>query len=180
MTPKFYVLAPQGLDSYRLALLTNRLHSNGLSPSDQSPIRNVNTTGCNDQHFLSACVEYRTYLCAACLTFALDDKEFNFAEYTPSPFLDKDEHPPCTSARTVSRRVSTKQSPHFKAFGLTAELIPCHLSYYFFFLHMSRSLKICAQLELRTIVAEHATVARRKCHPRGVDIFRFSIYPRQT
>ena len=50
------------------------------------------------------------------LTSALDDEEADFAEYTPSPFLEEDEHTPCASARIVSCRVSTKQSRHFKAF----------------------------------------------------------------
>ena len=76
--------------------------------------------GRNDQHFLSACSylppEDRTYLSRSRLTSALDDEEPDYAEYIPSPFLDEDDHSLCASARTVSRRVSTKQSPHFKAF----------------------------------------------------------------
>ena len=36
--------------------------------------------------------------------------------YTPSPFLGDDDHTPCASASTATRRVSTKQSPHFRAF----------------------------------------------------------------
>ena len=76
--------------------------------------------GCNDQHFLSACsylhLEDRTYLSYFRLTSALDDEEPDYTKYTPSPFLDEDDHSSCASARTVSRRVNTKQSLHFKAF----------------------------------------------------------------
>ena len=76
--------------------------------------------GCNDQHFVSACSclppEDRTYLSRSRLTSTIDDEEPDYSEYIPSPFLDEDDHTPYASARTVSRRVSTKQSPHFKAF----------------------------------------------------------------
>ena len=76
--------------------------------------------GRNGQHFLSACSylppEDRTYLSRSRLTSTLDDEEPDYVEYIPSPFLDEDDHTPYASARTVSRRVSTKQSPHFKAF----------------------------------------------------------------
>ena len=76
--------------------------------------------GRNDQHFLNACSylppEDLTYLSRSRLTSTLDDEEPDYAEYIPSPFLDEDDHTPCASARTVSRRVSTKQSPHLKAF----------------------------------------------------------------
>ena len=76
--------------------------------------------GRNDQHFLSTCSslppENRTYLSRSRLTSALDDEEPDYAEYTPSPFPDEHDHTQCASARIVSRCVSTKQSPHFKAF----------------------------------------------------------------
>lgn len=35
---------------------------------------------------------------------------------TPSPFRNKDDRSPCASACAVSHCISTKQSPHFKAF----------------------------------------------------------------
>ena len=73
--------------------------------------------GRNDQHFLSACSylppEDRTYLSRSRLTSSFDDEE---SDYVPPPFPDEDDPPLRTAARTVSRRVSTKQSPHFKAF----------------------------------------------------------------
>ena len=73
--------------------------------------------GRNDQHFLSACSylppEDRTYLSRSRLTSSFDDEE---SDYVPPPFPDEDDPPLRTAARTVSCRVSTKQSPHFKAF----------------------------------------------------------------
>ena len=45
-----------------------------------------------------------------------DDEEPDYMDYAPPLFTAEDEPPLCTSARSVSRRVSTKQSPHFKAF----------------------------------------------------------------
>ena len=76
--------------------------------------------GRNDQHFLSACSylppEDRTYLSRSRLTSTLDDEEPYYADYEPSTALNEVDPPPGNSARTVSRRVSTKQSPHFKAF----------------------------------------------------------------
>ena len=73
--------------------------------------------GRNDQHFLSACSylppEDRTYLSRSRLTSSFDNEE---SDYVPPPFPDEDDPPLRTAARTVSRRVSTKQSPHFKAF----------------------------------------------------------------
>ena len=50
------------------------------------------------------------------LTSTLDQEEPEYTDYPLSFPLDEDEHPPCSTARTVSRRVNTKQSPHFKAF----------------------------------------------------------------
>ena len=46
----------------------------------------------------------------------MDDEEPDYPDYVPPPFPDEDDPPPRTSARTVSRRVSTKRSPHFNAF----------------------------------------------------------------
>ena len=95
-------------------------------PQPRAPIKRPKScplckqAGRNDQHFLSACSylppEDCTYLSRSRLTSALDDEEPDYAEYIPSPFLDEDDQTLCASARTVSRRVSTKQSPHFKAF----------------------------------------------------------------
>ena len=45
-----------------------------------------------------------------------DNKDPDYMDYVPPLFTAKDEYPSCTSGRLVSRRVSTKQSPHFKAF----------------------------------------------------------------
>lgn len=44
-----------------------------------------------------------------------DDEDPDYADYSPPLVTAEDEHSSCTSARSVSRRVSTKQSPHFKA-----------------------------------------------------------------
>ena len=46
----------------------------------------------------------------------LHDEEPDHPKYIPSPFFDKDNHAPCASTSTVSHRISTKQSPHVKAF----------------------------------------------------------------
>ena len=45
-----------------------------------------------------------------------DDEDPEYMDYSSPLFTAEDEHSSCTSARSVSRRVSTKQSPHFKAF----------------------------------------------------------------
>ena len=45
-----------------------------------------------------------------------DDEDPDYTDYSPPLVTAEDEHSSCTSARSVSRRVSTKQSPHFKAF----------------------------------------------------------------
>ena len=42
-----------------------------------------------------------------------DDEEPDYMDYTPPLFMAEDEPPLCTSARSVSRHVSTIQSPHF-------------------------------------------------------------------
>ena len=45
-----------------------------------------------------------------------DDEDPDYMDYSPPLFKAEDEHSSFTSARSVSRRVSTKRSPHFKAF----------------------------------------------------------------
>ena len=76
--------------------------------------------GRNDEHFLSSCSylppEDRTYLSRSRFMSTFDDEEPDYMDYAPPLFTAEDEPPLCTSARSVSRRVSTKQSPHFKAF----------------------------------------------------------------
>ena len=46
-----------------------------------------------------------------------DDEDPDCMDYSPPLSKAEDEHSSFTSARSVSRRVSTKQSPRFKAFG---------------------------------------------------------------
>ena len=76
--------------------------------------------GRNDQHFLSSCPylppEDRTFLSRSRFMSTFDDEDPDYMDYSPPLFTAEDEHSSCTSARSVSRRVSTKQSPHFKAF----------------------------------------------------------------
>ena len=45
-----------------------------------------------------------------------DDEDPDYMDYSPPLLKAEDEHSSFTSARSVSRRVSTKRSPHFKAF----------------------------------------------------------------
>ena len=45
-----------------------------------------------------------------------DDEDPDYMDYSPPLFTAEDEHSLFTSARSVSHRVSSKQSPHFKAF----------------------------------------------------------------
>ena len=71
-------------------------------PQPRAPIKRPKScplckqAGRNDQHFLSACSylppEDRTYLSRSRLTSALDDEEPDYAEYIPTPFLNKDDH----------------------------------------------------------------------------------------
>ena len=77
--------------------------------------------GSNDRHFLSQCTylpaEDRAFLAKARLTSSLDDED----DPTDSVFFCPPEtedvaSPLHSTARIVSRRVSTKQSPHFNAF----------------------------------------------------------------
>ena len=77
--------------------------------------------GRNDRHFLSKCTylpaEDRTFLAKARLTSSLDDEDnIDDSEFFCPPEAEDFAPPPHTSARIVSRRVSTKQSPHFNAF----------------------------------------------------------------
>ena len=77
--------------------------------------------GSNDRHFLNQCTylpaEDRAFLAKARLTSSLDDED----DPTDSVFFCPPEtedvaSPLHSTARIVSRRVSTKQSPHFNAF----------------------------------------------------------------
>ena len=95
------------------------------SPSPWAPTKRPKScplckqAGGNDQHFLSSCSylppEDRTYLSRSRFMSTFDDEETDYVDYAPPLFTAEDEPPLCTSARSVSR-VSTKQSPHFKAF----------------------------------------------------------------
>ena len=77
-------------------------------------------SGRDDQHFLSSCPylppEDHTYLSRSCFMSTLGNEDPDYMDYAPPPFTAEDEHPSCTSARSVSHGVSTKQSPHFKAY----------------------------------------------------------------
>ena len=96
------------------------------SPSPWAPTKRPKScplckqAGRNDQHFLSSCSylppEERTYLSRSRFMSTFDDEEPDYMDYAPPLFTAEDVPPLCTSARSVSRRVSTKQSPHFKAF----------------------------------------------------------------
>ena len=44
-----------------------------------------------------------------------DDEDPDYMDYSPPLFTAEDEHSSFTSARSVSRRVNTKRSTHFKA-----------------------------------------------------------------
>ena len=75
--------------------------------------------GRNDLHYLSACPflpsEDRAYLARSHLTTSIDEEADLVPDALPCPEPD-DYDPILPTARIVSRRVSTKQSPHFKAF----------------------------------------------------------------
>ena len=75
----------------------------------------------NDHHFLSKCTylppEDRAFLAKARLTSSLDVEDESEEPGSPSPPEAEDSMPPpFPSARIVSHRVSTKQSPHFNAY----------------------------------------------------------------
>ena len=77
--------------------------------------------GRNDRHFLSQCsylpAEDRSYLSRARLISGMDDDlEVDDSDSFISPVIDDPLPVANPSVRIVSRRVSTKQSPHFKAF----------------------------------------------------------------
>ena len=100
----------------------NRFQKPGTKPPVKScPL--CKQAGRNDRHFLSQCTylpaEDRAFLAKARLASSLDDED----DPTDSDFFCPPEaedfvSPPHSSARVVSRRVSTKQSPHFNAFYL--------------------------------------------------------------
>ena len=77
--------------------------------------------GRNDYHFLSKCTylpaDDRVFLTKARLTSSLyEDVETEDSDSFHPPYAEDTMTRPCPSARIVSRRVSTKQSPHFNAF----------------------------------------------------------------
>ena len=67
--------------------------------------------GRNDQHFLSSCSylppEDRAYLSRSRFMSTFDDEEPDYMDYTPPLFTAEDEPPLCTSARSVSRHVTS-------------------------------------------------------------------------
>ena len=75
--------------------------------------------GRNDLHYLSACPflpsEDRAYPARSHLTTSIDEEADLVPDALPCPEPD-DYDPILPTARIVSRRVSTKHSPHFKAF----------------------------------------------------------------
>ena len=75
--------------------------------------------GRNDQHFLSSCPylppEDRTFLSRSRFMSTFDDEDPDYMDYSPPLFTAEDEHSSVTSARSVSCRVNTKRSTHFKA-----------------------------------------------------------------
>jgi len=77
--------------------------------------------GRNDRHFLSQCIylpaEDRAFLANARLASSLDDDDDpTDSDFFCPPEVEDFVSSPHSSARVVSRRVSTKQSPHFNAF----------------------------------------------------------------
>ena len=76
--------------------------------------------GRNDRHFLSKCThlpaEDRAFLAKARLTCSFEEVDPDDSDFLCSPEAEDLLSPPQPSARIVSRRVSTKQSPHFHAF----------------------------------------------------------------
>lgn len=77
--------------------------------------------GRNDRHFLSQSTyltaEDRAFLAKARLTSCLDDEDDpTDSDFFCSPVVEDFASSPHSLARVVSRRVSTKQSPHFNAF----------------------------------------------------------------
>ena len=77
--------------------------------------------GRNDRHFLSQCTylpaEDRAFLAKARLASCIDDEDDpTDSDFFCSPDVEDFASSPHSSARVVSRRVSTKQSPNFNAF----------------------------------------------------------------
>ena len=77
--------------------------------------------GRNDRHFLSQCTylpaEDRAFLAKVLLASSLDDEDDpTDSDFFCPPGVEDFGSSPYSSARVVSRRVSTKQSPHFNAF----------------------------------------------------------------
>ena len=77
--------------------------------------------GRSDRHFLSHCTylpaEDRTFLTKARLLSSLDDEDDpTDSDFFCPPEVEDFPSSPHSSARVVSHRVSTKQSPHFNAF----------------------------------------------------------------
>ena len=76
--------------------------------------------GRNDRHFLSHCTflpaEDRAYFAKTRLTSCEDDEPATSDSENTTYSETNEPYPPHPSARIVSRRVCTKQSPHFKAF----------------------------------------------------------------
>ena len=98
-------------------LLTISAHSSSLS----APSNPALCAGRNDYHFLSKCTylpaDDREFLTKARLTSSLyEDVETEDSDSFHPPQAEDTMTRPCPSARIVSRRVSTKQSPHFNAF----------------------------------------------------------------
>ena len=107
---------PSQRSQYNLAL-----HSAPKRHNKSCPL--CKQAGRNDCHFLSQCTflpaEDCSFLTKACLASSLDEEE-EADEYgpliPPEVLVDELVATPVPSARIVSRRVSTKQSPHFRAF----------------------------------------------------------------
>jgi len=98
----------------------NRFQKPGPKPQVKScPL--CKQAGRNDLHFLSQCTylpaEDCAFLAKARLPSSLDDEDDpTGSDFFCPPEAEDFVSPPHSSARVVSRRVSTKQSPHFNAF----------------------------------------------------------------
>lgn len=98
----------------------NRFQKPGPKPQVKScPL--CKQAGRNDLHFLSQCTylpaEDCAFLAKARLASSLDDEDDpTGSDFFCPPEAEDFVSPPHSSARVVSRRVSTKQSPHFNAF----------------------------------------------------------------
>ena len=115
--------APQrrGSDSQHLALRTSLLPSHGLLPSDQSPAHFVNRPVAMTNTSLALALIYlqRTVLICLGLTSCLPLMTKILPTWIMRPLSSRPKmstHHVHQHARLSSRRVSTKQSPHFKTF----------------------------------------------------------------